>query len=147
MKENNFVEKSIAQLKNAGLRITQPRMFVLELLSKTTTPLTAHGIHAELVSNNKSLDLVSVYRILDMLQEQGLVHRDAENGSYFSCMHCKKCPENTHIFLKCLDCSSVRELDYHGEVFSTSFKRKLARMKARPTQELIYLNDLCGSCG
>ena len=147
MKKNSFVEKSIEQLKSAGLRITQPRMFVLELLSKATTPLSAQGIHEELVASKKSLDLVSVYRILEMLQEQGLVHRDAENGSYFSCVHCKQCPENTHIFLKCLDCSNVRELDYHGEVFSNAFKRKLSRIQSKPTQELIYLNDLCSSCG
>ena len=147
MKENNFVEKSVAQLKQAGFRITRPRLFVLEFLAQSTRPLNAQKIHENLLANEKSLDLVSVYRILDVLLEQGLIHRDAETGSYFSCLHCEHCPEDTHIFLKCLDCSNVRELDYHGEVFSDSFKRKLSKLQNKPTKELIYLNDICASCG
>ncbi len=143
---NNFIKKATEHLKIHKFRITKPRLFVIELLSKASIPLSAQKIHEELKLMQKSLDLVSVYRILEMLHEQGLVHRDTETNNYFSCLHCDTCPDNTHIFLKCEDCKQVREVDYHGEIFSNSFKRKLSKLKARPTREMIYLSDLCINC-
>lgn len=146
MANTNFVKKAVAQLKEAGYRITQPRLFVLELLSKTKTPLSSQNIHDELTANKKNLDLVSVYRILELLQEQNLVHKDVEQNGFFPCSHCKSCPDNIHIFLKCLSCCNVREIDYHGEVFADAFKRKLSKLKSKPVQENIYLNDYCLDC-
>lgn len=146
MKINNFVKKALKNLKEQNFRITQPRLFVLEILSNTSIPLSAQEIHEELNGKQKSLDLVSVYRILDMLQTQGLVHRDAGTNNYLPCSHCDSCPDDTHIFLKCVDCSQVKEVDYHGEVFSNSFKQKLSKLKAKPTKEMIYLSNLCSNC-
>jgi Fur family transcriptional regulator, ferric uptake regulator len=65
------LDMACARLKSAGLRITQPRIAILEALLKRTAPASIEQIHGELV--NSSCDLVTVYRCLAAFQEVGLV--------------------------------------------------------------------------
>jgi len=53
----------INQLKQAGFRITKPRMAVIEILQASHEPKSAQEIHAKL----NGVDLVSVYRTLEIL--------------------------------------------------------------------------------
>jgi len=62
-----------SRLKSAGLRITQPRIAILEVLVKRSLPASIEQIHAELA--NSSCDLVTVYRCLAAFEEIGLVRR------------------------------------------------------------------------
>ena len=61
------------RLKSAGLRITQPRIAILEALVKRSLPASIEQIHAELA--HSSCDLVTVYRCLAAFEEVGLVRR------------------------------------------------------------------------
>jgi Fur family ferric uptake transcriptional regulator len=61
------------RLKSAGLRITQPRIAILETLIKRALPASIEQIHAEL--SNSACDLVTVYRCLAAFEELGLVRR------------------------------------------------------------------------
>jgi Fur family ferric uptake transcriptional regulator len=62
-----------ARLKDAGLRITQPRVAILAALIKREQPTTIEQIHADLAAG--SCDLVTVYRCLSAFEEIGLVRR------------------------------------------------------------------------
>lgn len=70
------LEQACSRLKAAGLRITQPRIAILTTLFKQTHPVTIEHIHESL--NDRSCDLVTVYRCLAAFEELGLVRR-----SYF----------------------------------------------------------------
>ena len=61
------------RLKSAGLRITQPRIAILEALIKRPLPASIEQIHAEL--KGSSCDLVTAYRCLAAFEELGLVRR------------------------------------------------------------------------
>lgn len=61
------------RLKSAGLRITQPRIAILETLIKRSLPASIEQIHAEL--SNTVCDLVTVYRCLAAFEELSLVRR------------------------------------------------------------------------
>ena len=62
-----------AQLKKAGLRITQPRIAILTSLIKRSQPSSIEQIHGDL--SQDSCDLVTVYRCLAAFEEIGLVRR------------------------------------------------------------------------
>jgi Fur family ferric uptake transcriptional regulator len=62
-----------SRLKDAGLRITQPRIAILTALIKRDQPTTIEQIHADLESG--SCDLVTVYRCLSAFEEIGIVRR------------------------------------------------------------------------
>jgi Fur family ferric uptake transcriptional regulator len=65
------LDVACARLKAAGLRITQPRIAILEALLKRSAPASIEQLHGDLV--NSSCDLVTVYRCLAAFQEVGLV--------------------------------------------------------------------------
>lgn len=61
------------RLKAAGLRITQPRIAILNALTQRNHPISIEQIHADL--DDGSCDLVTVYRCLAAFEEIGLVQR------------------------------------------------------------------------
>lgn len=67
------LEQACARLKAAGLRITQPRISILNALIKRATPATIEQIHLDL--KDSACDLVTVYRCLAAFEELGLVRR------------------------------------------------------------------------
>jgi Fur family ferric uptake transcriptional regulator len=65
------IDVACSRLKAAGLRITQPRVAILEALIKRAQPASIEQIHGDLA--NTACDLVTVYRCLAAFQEVGLV--------------------------------------------------------------------------
>lgn len=67
------LDQACARLKSAGLRITQPRIAILNALIKRTQPASIEQLHEDLADS--SCDLVTVYRCLAVFEELGLVRR------------------------------------------------------------------------
>jgi Fur family transcriptional regulator, ferric uptake regulator len=67
------VEVACYKLKEAGLRITQPRIAILAALIKTGRPTSIDALHGELGHN--SCDIVTVYRCMAAFESIGLVRR------------------------------------------------------------------------
>ena len=70
------LQQACARLKAAGLRITQPRIAILEALIRHSLPASLEQLHADLAAASaSSCDLVTVYRCLAAFEELGLVRR------------------------------------------------------------------------
>lgn len=87
----------IKQLKELGYRITKPRLAVIELLEQNED-MNAKEIHQFLKDQGHSIDIATVYRVLDLLCELGLVHKSNFNQQhahfgFVRTMHaiCRKC--------------------------------------------------------
>src|ERR1700679_3880223 len=72
-KDQTPVEVACVKLKDAGLRITQPRVAILAALIKAGRPTSIDALHGELGSN--SCDIVTVYRCMAAFESIGLVRR------------------------------------------------------------------------
>jgi Fur family ferric uptake transcriptional regulator len=72
-KDQTPVEVACYKLKEAGLRITQPRVAILAALIKAGRPTSIDALHGELGSN--SCDIVTVYRCMAAFESIGLVRR------------------------------------------------------------------------
>ena len=61
-------------LRKAGLKVTHPRMRILELL-ETTSPrhMTAEDIYRQLLEHDEDIGLATVYRVLTQFEAAGLV--------------------------------------------------------------------------
>lgn len=70
-KPQEAIDVACARLKAAGLRITQPRVAILEALIRRSAPASIEQIHGDLADS--ACDLVTVYRCLAAFQEVGLV--------------------------------------------------------------------------
>lgn len=69
-------------IKRAGLKITQPRIKILELLgSSADRHLSAEDIYKTLLANDEEIGLATVYRVLTQFEAAGLVHRHHFEGT------------------------------------------------------------------
>jgi Fe2+ or Zn2+ uptake regulation protein len=65
----------LASFKAKGLRLTGPRRAIIECLGDTRDWLTPASVHEQGKRRRPSLGLVTVYRTLNWLHQQGLVRR------------------------------------------------------------------------
>ncbi|WP_404425881.1 Fur family transcriptional regulator [Nibricoccus sp. IMCC34717] len=65
------LDAACERLREAGLRITQPRIAILNALIQRKAPASIDQLHSDL--NQSSCDLVTVYRCLSAFQKAGLV--------------------------------------------------------------------------
>ncbi|WP_278378293.1 zinc uptake transcriptional repressor Zur [Stutzerimonas kunmingensis] len=93
-----------------GVRLTALRKRVLELVWQSHRPLGAYDILAVLSEQDgRRAAPPTVYRALDFLLENGLVHRIASLNAFIGCNH----PEHPHQgqFLICRHCHTAIELE------------------------------------
>ena len=133
---SNPVELACARLKSAGLRITQPRIAILEALSRRASPASIEQLHKELT--NDSCDLVTVYRCLAVFEELGLVRRCFfHNGTSLYEMSLDP-PSHHHVV--CKVCGKVERLDI-------SLADDVERMlRDRGYDQVTHMLEFFGTC-
>ncbi|HLA72045.1 MAG TPA: ferric iron uptake transcriptional regulator [Steroidobacteraceae bacterium] len=94
-------------LRKAGLKVTGPRLKILEILEGSTTRhMSAEGIYKRLIESNEDIGLATVYRVLTQFQAAGLVSRHHfEDG--MAVFELNQGTHHDHIV--CLDCGRVEE--------------------------------------
>ncbi len=94
-------------LRNAGLKVTLPRLKILEILeSSTTRHLSAEDIYRSLLDSNEDIGLATVYRVLTQFEAAGLVSRHHfEDG--MAVFELNQGTHHDHIV--CLECGRVEE--------------------------------------
>jgi Fur family ferric uptake transcriptional regulator len=75
MAHRDSVDAAVAALKNRGLRASASRRMIIQILRETVAPLSAREISSGPDGGSIGLDLASVYRNLEILEENGLVHQ------------------------------------------------------------------------
>ena len=64
-------------LKESGLKVTHPRVRILELFqSDPETHYSAEEVHNYLLKNNESIGLATIYRVLTQLETAGLLQKN-----------------------------------------------------------------------
>jgi len=71
------------ELRKAGLKVTLPRLKILEILeSDTTRHMSAEDIYRELLETGEEIGLATVYRVLTQFETAGLVMRHNFEGGH-----------------------------------------------------------------
>jgi len=119
-----YATQALARLKQAGLRVTSPRKQVVTLLAHATQPLSAYDIRDMLIAGEEKADVVTVYRVLECLEDHGLIHRLTGNGpNSGKVMRCQLGDESScshhghhhcHHVLVCQGCQRVEEVHCQG---------------------------------
>ncbi len=70
-------------LRNAGLKVTLPRVKILQMLEKSTTRhLSAEDVYKALLDAGEDVGLATVYRVLTQFEQAGLVERHNFDGGH-----------------------------------------------------------------
>ena len=127
--------------RQRGERLTPLRSRVLELVWASHKPVGAYAV-LEKLREAGSAAPPTVYRALDFLQQQGLVHRIASLNAYVGC-HRPGAPHAAQ-FLICASCQELAELD-DSQISEAIKERAEAAGFAvqRPTVEVLGLCPRC----
>ncbi len=123
-------------------RFTALRKRVLTLICEAKCPPSAYQLLAALKQDGRSAAPPTVYRALDFLMAQGLVHRLASNTTYLACAH----PQHNHeaVFLLCHHCGNAQEV--HTEGITQSVIKKAAQYNFKVQHALFEVSGLCHLC-
>jgi Fur family ferric uptake transcriptional regulator len=94
-------------LRRAGLKVTLPRLKILEILEQSNTRhMSAEEIYKKLLDSSEDIGLATVYRVLTQFESAGLVARHHfENGmAVFEINY-----GTHHDHIVCMDCGAVEE--------------------------------------
>jgi len=74
-------ELLVARLKSSGLRVTSPRIALLDALARTNQPTTIEQLFAK--AGTATCDLVTIYRSMAAFEKAGVVYRSgfSERGA------------------------------------------------------------------
>jgi Fur family ferric uptake transcriptional regulator len=94
-------------LRNAGLKVTLPRLKILEILEGgAARHQSAEDIYKALLKSNEDIGLATVYRVLTQFEAAGLVTRHHfENG--MAVFELNRGDHHDHIV--CVECGKVEE--------------------------------------
>ncbi len=109
--QNQLLSRASQLCEARKLRLTPRRRQVLEILLASHQPMGAYDILTELHRSGDSDKIAPpiVYRALEFLLAQGLIHRIESKNAFITCA--QPGHESTAQFLICRDCDRVAELE------------------------------------
>ena len=126
-----------------GQKLTPIRRQVLEALLGSHKPLGAYEIIDMLATHGGRPAPITIYRALDFLRDNGLVHRIESRNAFIACVH-NHASGALVVFLICEKCGAV------GEAPSAAASETL-RSAARaagftPKTPVIEIAGICAHC-
>ncbi len=101
-------EQALTHLQEKGYKRTKNREAILEIVYSVEKPISANDILEKLAQKGLTPNKTTVYRKLDMLKAEGLVHEVMINSTT---TFYERSDMNHHHHIICLNCKKV--IDFH----------------------------------
>lgn len=123
-------------------RLTPMRRQVLEALLASHKPLGAYEIMERLADNGRPAP-ITVYRALDFLRDNGLVHRLESRNAFVACVR-EHAGAEPIVFLICERCGAVGEAS--GGTIAEAIKASCHAAGFAPKSPVIEIAGICSHC-
>ena len=133
---------NIAQLKGNGLKVTGPRLGVLDLFeSHADEHLSAEDVYRILLDDGTEVGVATIYRVLTQFEQAGILLRHHfETGK--AVYELNKGEHHDH--LVCVKCGDVTE--FHNEEIER-LQDKIAQDNGyRIVDHALYMYGVCAQC-
>jgi len=131
-----------AQCAERAQRLTPMRRQVLQALLASHKPLGAYEIIERLGQKNRPAP-ITIYRALDFLCGNGLVHRIESRNAFVACVH-NHGDDDLVVFLICESCGTVGEAP--GGAAAEALKASSRAAGFSPKSPLIEIAGICSHC-
>lgn len=131
-----------SDIKKAGLKVTIPRVKILEILeSSSERHVSAEDVFRILLESGEDIGLATVYRVLTQFEEAGLVVRHNFEGghSVFELDHGKH-----HDHLVCVKCGRVEE--FVDKLIEERQEEVAKNAGYSITDHSLNIYGICGDC-
>ncbi|MFN8983170.1 MAG: transcriptional repressor [Alphaproteobacteria bacterium] len=145
------LERAEALCQIRGVQLTPLRRDVLRLVLEAEAPIGAYALLDQLKASRAKAAPPTVYRALDFLLEQGLIHRLERLNAFMGCVEALEghdhdhAHDHPHQFLICRGCGATREISDHGVANAISAAAAKAGFSA--ARATVEIEGLCGKCG
>ncbi|MCC5014792.1 MULTISPECIES: ferric iron uptake transcriptional regulator [Legionella] len=130
------------QLKDAGLKITMPRLKVLQILEQSRDHhLSAESVYKALLDMGEDVGLATVYRVLTQFEAAGLVARHNFEGGH-SVFELSQGEHHDH--LVCVKCGRVEE--FIDEIIEQRQRMIAEEANFKMTDHALNIYGLCPAC-
>jgi len=131
-----------SDLKKAGLKVTLPRMKILELLEASKVRhQSAENIYRALLDDGEEIGLATVYRVLTQFEAAGLVERHHfESGQAVF----ELSEKGHHDHIVCVTCGKVEE--FFDEMIESRQREVAADKGYEVTDHSLTLYGRCPDC-
>jgi len=141
-----LLDRAEARCAEGGARLTGLRRQVLGLILEARGPAGAYELMDRLRERRGAAAPPTVYRALEFLQAQGLVHRIERLAAFVGCVeevgHAHGHPAQ---FLICRQCGHVTELEDHA--LAAALSAAAGRVGFRVAGATVEAEGLCADCG
>ncbi|MBI2298253.1 MAG: transcriptional repressor [Armatimonadetes bacterium] len=138
---SDFAGDAEERLRQHDYRLTSARRQVIAVLAGSDRALSPYGILEAIAGSGTPPDVVTVYRVLDLLESLHLVHRVHSMNGYVACTRLSA--DGCHHPLICTRCGRIAEV--RGEAFAHAVERMSAD-GWEVTGHVLELSGLCPAC-
>ncbi|MGB9298629.1 MAG: transcriptional repressor [Pseudolabrys sp.] len=124
-------------------RLTPTRRRVLEALLASHQPLGAYELIDRLSVRGARPAPITVYRALDFLRDQELVHRIESRNAFIACVHNHESSDPV-VFLICEKCGAVGEAA--SAAVADTIKNASRAVGFVPKTPVIEISGICAHC-
>lgn len=131
-----------------GVRLTEKRKLILSGLVESGKALSAY----ELIDYCKkqfdeNISAMTMYRVLDFLEEEHLIHKLNLSNKYIACSHivCNHAKEEVPLFLICNDCNNVEETSITRTMME-KLKQRIEDSHCQLVSSQLEVFCLCQTC-
>ncbi len=127
-----------------GAQMTELRRHVLALVLEADGPSTAYQLLDRLKRTRKGAAPPTIYRALDFLIEQRLIHKVERLNAFIPCVEASHHHLTPVQFLICRRCGTVAEIE--DRAVSNALERAAKREGFHPGNAVIELEGTCATC-
>jgi len=132
----------VEDIRNAGLKVTQPRMRILEMFENSLMRhMGAEEIYRKLLEDGQDIGLATVYRVLTQFESAGLLTRH-----HFESGHAvyELSEQQHHDHIVCVRCGKVDE--FRNEEIEALQNSIADRAGYKMTDHVLHIYGVCASC-
>jgi Fur family transcriptional regulator, zinc uptake regulator len=137
------LEAAILACSERGTRLTALRREVLTLILAAEGPITAYQLLDRLKETNRSAVPATIYRALDFLLRNGLIHKIESLSAFVPCTEASGHAHPAH-FLICCRCGAALELEDPN--VSRALSQAAAKRGFHATSAIVEVDGICASC-
>ena len=132
----------IEQLKSVGLKITLPRLKILQLLERTPERhMSAEDVFKTLIESGEEVSLATVYRVLTQFENAGLIDKHNFEGGYAVY---EKRTHAHHDHVVCVKCGHVEE--FLDPIIESRLEDMAQHMGFKITDHALNIYGICAKC-
>ena len=138
------LDAALAACERKGLQMTALRQLVLRLILDADGPLTAYQLLARLKETRANATPPTVYRVLDFLMQQALIHKVERLNAFIACTEADHHHDHPVQFLICRSCGGVAEIE--DVAVARALDDAAGRRGFHPGRAVVELDGTCAAC-